>query len=225
MGTVWWQLNDCWPVTSWSVIDWSGQPKPAWYALQAAYRPRLLTIQPRGASLFVFAVNDTRENWSVNGVARRLAFDGTVLAAQPISLWVNGSAIANTEITETVSSAADPSRELLVFETDDDRCLWWFLPDKDLAYERPRLRVEQMAVEETSLSIAIRTDSLVRDLAIMPDRVVPGARCDRQLITLLPGEQPTVTVTGLPPGQAMAVEELTATPVLWSAYSAVHGPD
>lgn len=37
MGTMLWQLNDCWPVTSWSIIDFSGEPKAAWYAVHKAY--------------------------------------------------------------------------------------------------------------------------------------------------------------------------------------------
>lgn len=38
MGTLLWQLNDCWPVTSWSITDYSRAPKAAWYAVKEAYR-------------------------------------------------------------------------------------------------------------------------------------------------------------------------------------------
>jgi beta-galactosidase/beta-glucuronidase len=38
MGTLLWQLNDCWPVTSWSITDYSRQPKAAWYAVKQAYK-------------------------------------------------------------------------------------------------------------------------------------------------------------------------------------------
>lgn len=37
-GTLLWQLNDCWPVCSWSITDYSRQPKAAWYAVREAYR-------------------------------------------------------------------------------------------------------------------------------------------------------------------------------------------
>lgn len=42
MGTLLWQLNDCWPVTSWSITDYSRQPKAAWYAVKEAYRDHIL---------------------------------------------------------------------------------------------------------------------------------------------------------------------------------------
>ena len=38
MGTLLWQLNDCWPVTSWSITDFSRVPKAAWYAVKEGYR-------------------------------------------------------------------------------------------------------------------------------------------------------------------------------------------
>jgi beta-mannosidase len=38
MGTLLWQLNDCWPVASWSITDYSREPKAAWYAVREAYR-------------------------------------------------------------------------------------------------------------------------------------------------------------------------------------------
>ncbi len=36
-GTLLWQLNDCWPVTSWSIIDFFEHPKAAWFAVKRAY--------------------------------------------------------------------------------------------------------------------------------------------------------------------------------------------
>ncbi len=37
MGTLLWQLNDCWPGPSWSIIDYEGNPKPAYEAVKRAY--------------------------------------------------------------------------------------------------------------------------------------------------------------------------------------------
>ena len=39
MGAIVWQLNDCWPVTSWAAVDGDGRRKPLWYALRRAYAP------------------------------------------------------------------------------------------------------------------------------------------------------------------------------------------
>lgn len=55
MGTLLWQLNDCWPATSWSIIDYKGIPKAAWYAVKEAYSEKIIntkdTIYPKNISL------------------------------------------------------------------------------------------------------------------------------------------------------------------------------
>lgn len=37
MGTLLWQLNDCWPGPSWSIIDYEGNPKPAYEVVKRLY--------------------------------------------------------------------------------------------------------------------------------------------------------------------------------------------
>jgi len=37
MGTLFWQFNDCWPVASWSVVDYYGRKKKAYYTVQKLY--------------------------------------------------------------------------------------------------------------------------------------------------------------------------------------------
>ena len=66
MGTLLWQLNDCWPVTSWSITDYSRQPKAAWYAVKEAYRDDVLPVKdavyPKNIKLekpdFVILISD-----------------------------------------------------------------------------------------------------------------------------------------------------------------------
>ena len=45
MGTLLWQMNDCWPVASWSITDYSRQPKAAWYAVREAYRDDRMPVK------------------------------------------------------------------------------------------------------------------------------------------------------------------------------------
>ena len=63
-GAIIWQLNDCWPVTSWAAIDGDEHPKPLFYALRNAFAPRVVTIQPRDEGLVVAVVNDTGDAWT-----------------------------------------------------------------------------------------------------------------------------------------------------------------
>ena len=61
-GVIWWQLNDCWPALSWSVVDGDGRRKLAWYAARAAFCQPQLWSSPRKAEMAgrLRRLNDTR---------------------------------------------------------------------------------------------------------------------------------------------------------------------
>ncbi len=55
-GILYWMWNDCWPAANgWSLIDYYGRPKPAWYAFREAAAPFALSILPdRDGETLVF---------------------------------------------------------------------------------------------------------------------------------------------------------------------------
>ncbi|CAK7894679.1 hypothetical protein CAAN4_E04984 [[Candida] anglica] len=63
-GILIWQLNDCWPVTSWSLVDNFKTPKLAFYAAKREYRAIAVGVQRQGNELQVWCVNDegSKEN-------------------------------------------------------------------------------------------------------------------------------------------------------------------
>lgn len=183
-GTILWQLNDCWPVTSWAVIDGAERLKPAWYALRAAYEPCLLTIQPREDELVLFAIDDLASGWAPYTTIRRLAVDGTVLATQTVTLSTDGLAAASVVLDPAIAKPADARREFVVADAEDGtRAFWFFVEDKDFDYPAPNL-----VFAGTADGVRVTTDAFVRDLCILPDRVDPDAEAQDMLITLLPGE-------------------------------------
>ncbi|MEH7747700.1 glycoside hydrolase family 2 protein, partial [Neobacillus drentensis] len=61
-GALFWQLNDCWPGTSWSVIDYYLLPKASYHYARKFFSPVLLTIDHEpGKELKVWVVNDRLE--------------------------------------------------------------------------------------------------------------------------------------------------------------------
>jgi beta-mannosidase len=65
MGAIYWQLNDCWPVASWSSIDYCGRWKALHYYAKNFFSRVLVSVCEKDTSSDIFIVNETRE--SVNG--------------------------------------------------------------------------------------------------------------------------------------------------------------
>jgi len=64
MGSLYWQLNDCWPVTSWSSIEFSGRWKALHYEARRFYSPHLVSMKVWGhesMALGNYRKNDVKE--------------------------------------------------------------------------------------------------------------------------------------------------------------------
>lgn len=64
MGSIYWQLNDCWPVASWSSIDYEGRWKALHYHSKKFYAPMLLSIEEnkRKMTADIHLTNETLED-------------------------------------------------------------------------------------------------------------------------------------------------------------------
>jgi beta-mannosidase len=193
-GSIVWQLNDCWPVTSWAAVDGYGRPKPLLYALRHAYAPRLVTIQPRADGLAVIVVNDTAEPWTGELRVRRHDYSGGVLADHAEPVTVAARATVTVPLPPTVSSAADPAGEVLRAELTQVRAHWFFAEPRDttLVAAAPEVVTERTT---TGYRVRVSAVGLIRDLALLVDRVDPDGLVDDMLVTLLPGESTVFTVT------------------------------
>lgn len=79
MGTLYWQLNDTWPVASWSSLDYGGSWKALHYAARRFFQPVAVSAIPSdGGSIVRFsAVNDTLEEVDIDMNIFALSTDGT----------------------------------------------------------------------------------------------------------------------------------------------------
>ena len=94
-GTIVWQLNDCWPVQSWSMIDSEGEPKAAYFSARSFYAPVLLSLQRTGDSVQIHLTNDRLSPVSGTLEFGISDFSGTSISAHNVNVEVgaNQSAI------------------------------------------------------------------------------------------------------------------------------------
>ena len=92
-GALFWQLNDCWPVTSWSVIDSALRPKAAYYAARRFFAPFLVSFAPRENGPEVWGTSDFLNDIEGRLNVRLQTFKGKVLArtSLPVRLPANSS--------------------------------------------------------------------------------------------------------------------------------------
>jgi beta-mannosidase len=192
-GVIVWQLNDCWPVTSWSAVDGDGRRKPLWYALRRAFAERLIVVRDGN----LVAVNDTAKPWQVEARCARIDFRAVVLAETDLELAVPARGAASLPLPDSLVQPADPAAELIEIQAGDMRRLHFFAEDVDLRLPAPAYEVT-VNRRSDGHEVTIRAGTLLRDLALFPDRLDPSATVDDQLITLLPGESVTFTVSGAP---------------------------
>lgn len=60
MGSIYWQFNDCWPVASWSSVDYFGRYKALHYAAQKFYAPLMLGICNEDDKIILNIANEQR---------------------------------------------------------------------------------------------------------------------------------------------------------------------
>jgi beta-mannosidase len=221
-GIVMWSLNDNWPVISWAAVDAHNIRKPLWYALRSVYADRFMTIQPRteqGAERpTVLLHNDSAGPWHGEVIVsrRRTVGGGGPLRQQQVSFDLEPRSATSIVINDDVLSPINRSAEYLVAqEASVAAAYWYFVEDPQLQLAMPD---DSMTVDVersgSGYSVAVFASSLVKDLALFPDRLDPNARVDTALVSLQAGESHTFRVSSN--RAELDVRALASKPVLRS---------
>lgn len=103
MGTLFWQLNDCWPGPSWSSIDYYGRWKALHYALPELYANIAILPEQDFNNMYIKIVSDELKEKMAELRVQAKTFNGQLI---------------NT-VTEPISINANQTREYLRFNTKD----------------------------------------------------------------------------------------------------------
>jgi beta-mannosidase len=171
-GTLYWQLNDCWPAASWSSLDYHGRWKALHYAARRFYAPVLLSLVNDGGRVDIHVTNDRNEPWH-GAIAWSLAsLDGEALQAgeRPVIVGPLASVVARTIWPEIPAKRVREVVFLCELSQSGRRLALVvapFVPDKHLKLGDPRLAVEQeLAGEELALTITARSLARFVELAL-----------------------------------------------------------
>jgi len=88
MGSIFWQLNDCWPVASWSSLDYFGRWKALHYYARRFYSPLLVSPHVEQGELAVYVVSDKTTEVPAQLRLRLMTLDGKVLREEKQAITV-----------------------------------------------------------------------------------------------------------------------------------------
>jgi len=198
MGSLYWQINDCWPVASWSSIDYYQNWKALQYYVKKGFEQVLVSPYIDGVKLRVGIVNDRLEKVNAQLKLRLMDFNGEVIweEASIVKIPANSSDIyydANRweftyrkNLLNLVFTA-----EIVEDEKSLSKNTFYFRPFKELKVEAPKVEYS-ISGTDSGFDIELKTNKLAKNvyLQIADEK---GFFSDNYF-DLLPGEKVTVNL-------------------------------
>lgn len=208
MGSLFWQLNDSWPVVSWSGIDYYGNWKALMYQSKWAFAPILINAIKEGDDLCVYLVSDElQDHDGVRLDVELMDFDGKAHGkwTQSGMLAANSSVLFMKKRADELQGKLSAATSLLHFTLKDKNGVT--LADDVFYFAYPKDQKLPEANIETSvrrrgdaIEMTLKTDKLARDIFV--EVPVQGVRFTDNFFDLLPGQRKKITITS-PEGHSL----------------------
>ncbi|MGM9489048.1 glycosyl hydrolase 2 galactose-binding domain-containing protein [Ideonella sp. YS5] len=191
-GALVWQLNDCWPVTSWALIDSSGTVKPAWHTIRRALATVAVAARLEAAGVRLAVMNSAAEPRAIKLQLRVFSLSGRSILDTSIDCIAPAS--VTFETLHALPALAEPvMAELRAIDADGGAEI-----ARDCAWAEPfkfhRHGGARIDVQATDAGLRVVADLPVKGLWLHAD----GARFLDNFIDLVPGEPRLVAIEGGP---------------------------
>jgi beta-mannosidase len=168
MGSLYWQLDDCWPVASWSSIDYTGRWKALQYYAKRFYNEILVSPREENGNLNFFVVSDRLKPAAAQLKLSLLDFDGKELwgQSQDIQIEALSSKPYLTVPVNTLLAGRDPKgmvllAELLIDGKQVSSNEHFFQPYKNLSLPHSQIKTDVMPVRG-GFKVTLSTDKFAR---------------------------------------------------------------
>jgi len=199
MGSLYWQLNDCWPVASWASIDYYGRWKALHYYARRFYDDVLISPFLHDDRVDVYVVSDKLQPLSGTVHMRLLDFSGTVLLKQTKDVQIppQSNAIYFSVDKSALAAKGDLRKSFLVFDLEMggkrvSRNLIFF--DRMQNLELPVMPKIETSVSKSgeAYTITLQSAKLARSVYLSFSDL--DVQASDNYFDLLPGETATITL-------------------------------
>ena len=153
MGTLYWQLNDVWPVSSWSSIEYSGKWKALHYAARRFYRSATPLIYIEDGKLFVKVANDGREPVSGECLVSIVDFEGNAVMVKSIPVSVESVSVLSVMELDLDSLDREETFVCALFAGSESTLL--LSRPKDARIKDPCLAIESVCASGDGFDITV----------------------------------------------------------------------
>ena len=198
MGSMYWQLDDCWGVASWSSIDYYGRWKALQYYAKRFYAPLLVSPHEEGDQVRVYVVSDGTSAQPASLQVRLLDLGGRVLYQQTAALQVapltskvyleipKAKLLKNRDLKQVVLSCAlTAGGQTLSSNTH------YFAAPKAMALPRASVAATWQPATDSTYRLTLRSKTLAREVCLSLSQ--GDGFFDDNYFDLLPGETKTLT--------------------------------
>jgi beta-mannosidase len=200
MGSLYWQINDCWPTMSWSSVDYFGRWKALHYFVREAFKPVLPVIFRDGTDLKIAVANDKLKAEEHQLEATLYDFSGKELwkHSKTIVLAANTSQVYLSVPEKELEAKGNPIRMVLEVKVKDGQNeiaenLFYFRDIKILSLGKPEI---VKTVEKTGsriFKITLVSNTLVKNVALSS---ASEGRFSNNFFDMLPGKNYTINFSG-----------------------------
>jgi beta-mannosidase len=170
MGSLYWQLNDCWPVASWSSTDYYGQWKALHYFARKAYHDVLVSPIVENDRVQVFIVSDRIKSFNALLKLEMMDFTGRIIWHKelPVSIPASSSKSYYQEpMIEVLKGMAANQVLLKTVLLQDEKVLsdniLYFAPIKNLNLPAPNIK-KTITPMADGYRILLSTDQLAKNV-------------------------------------------------------------
>ncbi len=189
MGSLYWQLNDCWPAVSWSSIDFFGNWKALHYKAKKSFYNVLISAKHTDNNLFYYLINDTLHEVSGPLELSLMDFNGNVIWNTISEVKVNANSSKLVYTLDLNSININTASVVVVSKFNNETRTFYLARPKDLDLKRS---VIDYHIIKTKMGFEISLNSSVLQKDVFLDTKVKGHFSDNYF-DLLPNEPLIIT--------------------------------
>ncbi|MFN3753207.1 beta-mannosidase [Flavobacterium sp.] len=172
MGTLFWQLNDCWPVTSWSSVDYYGRWKAFQYQAKRSFEKVLISVKEKENQYDIMIINDDFKSFDARFDVQLFDFTGELLWDAVAAVVIpENSALIHLAIPKKDFGGFDLKNAVLAvsFNSKDKSAnsLYYFVKPKDLQLTKPNIQI----IKLDELTYEISSDVLAKNVFLFSEEV------------------------------------------------------